>query len=107
MQNKLRYDIERQHAPKRLIDETIEKLHKPQKKKNTVIYTLPAVVLVAAVLFVCINLTMAQEQMRYQEVELLVLRDAVMEESIDTQRLELGEGTLLIKSSKKQIQLSK
>ena len=31
MQNKLRYDIERQHAPKRLIDETIEKLHKPQK----------------------------------------------------------------------------
>lgn len=100
MQNKLRDDINRQHAPERLISETIEKLHMPQKKKHTVIYALPAAALVAAALFICINLTMAREQMRYQEVELLVLRDVVMEENIDTQRLELGGGTLLIKSSK-------
>ena len=100
MQNKLREDINRQHAPERLINETIEKLHKPQKKKNTVIYALPAATLVAAALFICINLALAGEQMRYQEVELVVLRDMAMEDDIETKRVELGEGTLLIKSSK-------
>lgn len=99
MQNKLRDDINRQHAPERLINETIEKLHRPQKKKKTVIYALPAAVLVAAVMFVCINLSLAQEQMRYSEIEFLVLREMDVEETVETQRIELGEGTLLIKSS--------
>lgn len=100
MQDKLREDINRQHASDRLINETIEKLHRPQKKKNTVIYALPAAVLVAAVLFVCINLSLAQEQMRYSEIEFLVLREMAVEETAETQRIELGEGTLVIKSSK-------
>lgn len=102
MQNKLRDDINRQHAPDRLINETIEKLHRPQKKKNTVIYALPAAVLVAAVLLVCINLSLAREQMRYSEVEFLVLREVAVEETAETQRIELGEGTLIIKSSKEE-----
>lgn len=100
MQDKLRDAINRQHAPERLINETIEKIHRPQKEKHSMMYALPAAVLVAAVLFVCINLTQAQEQMRYSEVEFLVLRENSMEEGIETQRINLGEGTLLIKSSK-------
>lgn len=99
MQDKLRNDINRQHAPERLVNETIEKLHAPQKKKNTVVYALPTVILVAAVLFVCINLSLAKDQMRYNEVSFLVLRDIASEESVEVEYVSLGEGSMVIKKS--------
>lgn len=97
MQDKLRSDIERQHAPQRLIDETIEKLHTP-KKKNTTLYGI-AGALAAAVLFVCIQLLPAGDQMRYNEVNVPVLRDMTLMNEYEVERVNLGEGTLVIKSS--------
>lgn len=98
MQDKLRADIDSQHAPEWLVNATIEKLHTSRKKK-TIVYALPTAVLVAAALFVCVSIPFFQTQMRYNQIEFMVMREMAMEEEVEVEHLTLGEGTLTIKSS--------
>lgn len=99
MLERFRSDIESQHAPQRLVEETIEKLHKVKKTRNAAVYVLPGAVIMAAALFFGIFLNVPGGRMNYTEVEYQIFRTNADEEDISTQRIELSEGTILIKSS--------
>lgn len=99
MVEKFKEEINRQHAPQKLVDDTLRKIHTQKKKKWKPVYMAPVGLAVAAALLLVVNVTTDVTEMNYNIMEEEMIRDIILEENITIEYQEAGEGTIMIRSS--------
>ena len=99
MIDKFRADVEKQHASRELIDATIQKLRQPEKKRCSLVYMIPVAVIAAALILVFIHLGEDKDVFFYNRMDSFVLRDMTVTDEVKVEHVNVGEGTVMIKSA--------
>lgn len=103
MIDKFRADMDKQHASRELINATIQRLRQPEKKKSPLVYMMPVAVVAVAIILVFIYMGAEKDVFRYNQMDSFVLRDMTVINEAKVEHVDVGEGTVMVKSAETKV----